>query len=207
MCNDYGNRVPYSRYVEEFSHLKLPLLVPGNGPDLTPRDDIRIRDTAPIVLRTSDGVELTERVWAPRAANKKPIFNFRSEKRRFAKSTRCLIPASHFFEYTMPANPKQKRKDKWRFTLVGADWFCIAGIMRPDAVDGDTCFTMLTTEPGPDIAPYHDRQVVVLQREDWGAWLDLTRPETELLTPLPTGSLNAQLEPVGATSHTLHRRV
>jgi hypothetical protein len=36
----------------------------------------------------------------------------------------------------MPANPKQKRKDKWRFTLVGADWFCIAGIMRADAVDG-----------------------------------------------------------------------
>jgi hypothetical protein len=47
-----------------------------------------------------------------------------------------LIPASHFFEYTMPANPKQKRKDKWRFTLVGADWFCSAGIMRADAVDG-----------------------------------------------------------------------
>jgi len=32
MCNDYGNRIPYSRYVEEFSHLKLPLFVQGNGP-------------------------------------------------------------------------------------------------------------------------------------------------------------------------------
>ena len=44
MCNDYGNHIPYSRYVEAFSHLKLPLLVQGNGPDLAPRDDIRIRD-------------------------------------------------------------------------------------------------------------------------------------------------------------------
>lgn len=158
MCNDYGNRIPYSRYVEEFSHLRLPVFVPGNGPDLAPRDDIRIRDTAPVILRTPDGVELTERVWAPRAANKKPIFNFRSEKRSFEKSTRCLIPASHFFGFTSPTNPKQKRKDKWRFTLAGVAWFCIAGITRADALDGATCFTMLTTEPGPDVASHHDRQ-------------------------------------------------
>jgi putative SOS response-associated peptidase YedK len=192
MCNDYGNRIPYSRYVEEFSHLRLPVFVPGNGPDLAPRDDIRIRDTAPVILRTPDGVELTERVWAPRAANKKPIFNFRSEKRDFTRTTRSLIPASHFFEFTAPGDPKQKRKNKWRFTLAGADWFCIAGIIRPDAIDGEPCFTMLTTQPGEDVAPYHDRQIVVLRREDWGAWLDLARPEAELLRPLPTGSLKAR---------------
>jgi putative SOS response-associated peptidase YedK len=90
-----------------------------------------------------------------------------------------------------PADPKQKRKDKWRFTLAGVDWFCIAGIIRAGAIDGKPCFTMLTTEPGEDVAPYHDRQVVVLQREDWAAWLDL--PEAELLRPLPTGSLKAQM--------------
>jgi putative SOS response-associated peptidase YedK len=193
MCNDYGNRIPYRQYVEAFSQLKLPLLVPGNGPDLSPRDDIRIRDTAPVVLRSPDGVELTERVWAPRAANKKPVFNFRSERRDFSKSARCLIPASHFFEFTAPADPGRKRKDKWRFTLPDIDWFCIAGLIRKDAIDGAACFTMLTTEPGEDVAPYHDRQVVVLECEDWGAWLDLSRPEAELLRPLPTGSLKAQL--------------
>ena len=58
MCNDYGQHIPYSRYVEAFSQLKLPVFVEGNGPDLTPRDDIRIRDTAPVILRTSDGVQL-----------------------------------------------------------------------------------------------------------------------------------------------------
>jgi putative SOS response-associated peptidase YedK len=191
MCNDYGNRIPYRQYVEAFSQLKLPVFVQGNGPDLTPRADIKIRDTAPVILRAKEGVELTERVWAPRAAGKKPVFNFRSEKRAFSKSTRCLIPASHFFEFTAPADPKQKRKNKWRFTLHGADWFCIAGVVRKDAIDGAPCFAMLTTEPGQDVAPYHDRQVVVLRPEDWGAWLDLTRPEGELLRPLPTGSLKA----------------
>ena len=77
--------------------------------------------------------------------------------------------------------------------LPDVDWFCIAGLIRKDAIDRAARFTMLTTEPGEDVAPYHDRQVVVLQREDWGAWLDLTRPEAELLRPLPTGSLKAQM--------------
>jgi putative SOS response-associated peptidase YedK len=193
MCNDHRNRIPYRRYVEEFGHVELPVFVQGNGPELTPRDDIRIRDTAPVILRTTDGVELTERIWPPRAANKKPIFNFRFEKRNFGKSTRCFIPASHFFEFTAPADPKQKRKNKWRFTLAGADWFCIAGIIGADAIDGAACFTMLTTEPGEDVAPNHDRQVVVLPRQNWSAWPDFARPGAELLRPLPRGSLKAQL--------------
>jgi putative SOS response-associated peptidase YedK len=50
-------------------------------------------------------------------------------------------------------------------------------------------FTILTTEPGPDAAAIHDRQVVVLDRADWLAWLNLSRPEAELLRPLPAGSL------------------
>jgi hypothetical protein len=33
----------------------------------------------------------------------------------------------------------------------------------------------------PDVEPIHNRQMVVLDRSDWLAWLDLTRPEAELL--------------------------
>jgi putative SOS response-associated peptidase YedK len=50
-------------------------------------------------------------------------------------------------------------------------------------------FTLLTTDPGPDVAPIHNRQMVVLDRSDWLAWLDLTRSESKLLRPLPVGSL------------------
>jgi putative SOS response-associated peptidase YedK len=52
-------------------------------------------------------------------------------------------------------------------------------------------FTMLTTEPGPDIAPFHDRQVVVLPPRYWQNWIYLTKPESELLRPLAGGSLIA----------------
>jgi len=33
---------------------------------------------------------------------------------------------------------------------------------------------------------------VVLERVDWTAWLDLTRPEAELLRALPMGSLQVE---------------
>jgi putative SOS response-associated peptidase YedK len=53
----------------------------------------------------------------------------------------------------------------------------------------DEAFMLLTTEPGPDVTPIHDRQMIVLERPDWMAWLILTRPEAELLRPLPPRSL------------------
>jgi putative SOS response-associated peptidase YedK len=51
---------------------------------------------------------------------------------------------------------------------------------------------MLTTSPSEDVAPWHDRQVVVLRPSDWSAWIYLTKPEAELLRPLPAGSINVE---------------
>jgi putative SOS response-associated peptidase YedK len=106
--------------------------------------------------------------------------------RSFADSDRCLILATAFYEYTDPEKPKVKLKDQHRFTMKGEDWFFIAGIVKHNA------FTMLTTEPGPDIKPYHDRQICPLHPEQGWDWLRLTRPEAELLRPLPKGTLKAK---------------
>ncbi len=94
------------------------------------------------------------------------------------------MPASHFFEFNGTKSPKTK----WQFTKTGEPWFCFAGLWRP-MPEGGAAFTLLTTEPGPDVAPIHNRQMVILNRSDWSAWLDLSRPEAELLKPLPEGSL------------------
>lgn len=51
-------------------------------------------------------------------------------------------------------------------------------------------FAMLTTEPGPDIAPYHDRQIVVLPPGASIHWLDLSASEALILTPSALGQLN-----------------
>ena len=190
MCNDYGLRVPISELGEAFSEIRLPLVFPSGAPNLQPRDDIWPTESAPVVRRAGDCAELVQLRWGfdpgrPKAA---PVINFRSDGRRFADSRRCLVPASHFFEFTGTKSPKSK----WKFTKAGEDWFCFAGLWRPASRDTPEAFTILTTEPGPDVAPIHNRQVVILERADWTAWLDLTRPEAELLRPLPQGALTVE---------------
>jgi putative SOS response-associated peptidase YedK len=186
VCNNFGNNVPYSAYLEAFSQIRAPVVFPIAAPNLEPRDDIWPTEATPVFRRQERGVEMVQLRWGLPPARPKgaPIINIRSEGRRFTKG-RCLIPASHFFEFTGAKPPKSK----WKFTKAAEDWFCFAGLWRPMPDGAGDAFTLLTTEPGPDVAPIHDRQVVILDRSDWLAWLDLTRPEPELLRPLPAGSL------------------
>ena len=51
---------------------------------------------------------------------------------------------------------------------------------------------MLTMPPGPDIAPYHDRQIAILERADWALWLDHTVSAKAILKALPAGSLTVE---------------
>lgn len=103
MCNDYGNRVPYSAYVEEFSQIRLPPILPKAALNLEPRDDIRPTELAPILRRHGEGVELAQPRWdlAPSRPKAPPVINFRSGGRRFPNGRR-LVPASHFFEFGLP---------------------------------------------------------------------------------------------------------
>ncbi len=113
------------------------------------------------------------------------MYNFRSEGREF-DSNRCLIVADGFYEFTNPKDPKKKRKDKWLFTVRDQPIFCIAGIWRNPPEVGEA-FTMLTMAPGPDIAPYHDRQIVILDREARANWLDPAVSAESLIRPLTRG--------------------
>lgn len=92
----------------------------------------------------------------------------------------------HITEFTGTKYPKAKH----RFTLDGAPFMAIAGFWREAEGNHAASFAMLTTEPGPDIKPYHDRQMVVLRPENWSAWIWLTKPQGELLRALGEGSLS-----------------
>ena len=48
---------------------------------------------------------------------------------------------------------------------------------------------MLTMPPGPDITPYHDRQIVILDRSAWPDWLNSSVPAQTLIKPLTAGTL------------------
>jgi putative SOS response-associated peptidase YedK len=191
MCNLYSNKVAPDAIVAAFDQLRIPLRFPEGMPNLEPREEIRITDLAPIVRWGEGEAELVQRRWSWAGPGGKPVYNFRSDGREFAnfdKGGRCLIITDGFYEFTTPRAPRaDKRKDRWLFTMPGRDWFGIAGLWRTG--ESGEAFTMLTTEPGPDVAPYHHRQVAVLGHENWGAWLDGSGSARDLLGPCPAGLL------------------
>lgn len=194
MCNDYEQHIRWKEYCELMQKLELGSSAEADETSLPMADDIRVNDSAPVMKVEGNIVTLMPMRWSfpsPRPGGK-PAFNFRSEGRHFSKEQRVIIPASAFFEFTGTKSPKSK----WRFALEGGSPFGIAGIWRA-ADDGAALFTMLTTSPGPDIQRYHDRQIVVLQPQDWGPWLYAEKPEPELLRPLPVGSLTVTLARAG----------
>ena len=187
MCNLYTQTKSIDEIARIFRDLQIPLTLPEGAPNLAPRD-IRITDSAPIVRpRGSGEFELIVRRWSWPSPSGKPVYNFRSEGRDFGGG-RCLILADGFYEFTTPTDPKQKRKDRWLFTPTNAPLLCIAGLVR-SVPDLGEAFTMLTTEPGADVAPFHSRQVAVVAPEHWRGWLDRKIDASEAIGPLPKGTL------------------
>jgi putative SOS response-associated peptidase YedK len=186
MCNEVRRLIALGQIRDDFSEIRIPLSFPEGAPNLAPLESIRITDPATIVRPGPEGeAELVQRRWSWPGPTGKPVFNMRSEGREFA-SGRCLIVVDGFYEYRASAEAGAKRKEKWLFTSTDATWFCIAGLWRTTPVG--EAFTMLTTAPGPDIAPYHSRQVVVPERADWASWLDPKVPAGDVLRPSAAGS-------------------
>jgi putative SOS response-associated peptidase YedK len=100
MCNDYRQQVDVATIVEDFRTQGIELDFPEGMPNLGPRQDIRITDTAPIVRSVARGsAELLQRRWSWPSQGGKPVYNFKSEGREFP-SGRCLIVADGFYEFT-----------------------------------------------------------------------------------------------------------
>ncbi len=66
-------------------------------------------------------------------------------------------------EFTAPEDPKQKRKDRWRFERIDTAPMALAALWRPPEGNQPTTFTLLTTDAGSDIAPLHKRQIIPLE--------------------------------------------
>src|SRR3954464_1437581 len=105
MCNDYGNKIPYSAYLDAFSHTKLRIFAPGGPPNLEPRDDIWPTDVAPIIRLGENGAELVQLRWGfpPGRPKGPPVINMRSENRRFPYHFGHPVPAHEFTEQYLVA--------------------------------------------------------------------------------------------------------
>ena len=197
MCNEHRRNVELGKISDAFAQLRIPLRFPEGAPNLAPLESIRITDPSAIVRWSfayeERAAELVQRRWSWPGPTVKPVFNYRSEGREFRNSAsqgRCLVMADGFYEYTAPEDGG-KRKTRWLFTTEGEDLFGIAGLWRTHEAVGEAC-TMLTVEPGPDIQPYHNRQIVIVPRGDWERWLDGSALAQDVLRPSPAGSFSVR---------------
>lgn len=198
MCNEVSRKIDLDLLRIAYEQQQIRTHFPEGFPNMEPLTSVRITDPTVIVRAAAEApseAELITRRWSWPGPTGKPVYNYRGEGREFrnsARQGRCLIPVDGFYEFTAPVDPAKKRKDKWLFRWSGEDFFCIAGLWKADDKVGEA-FTMLTCEPGPDVAPYHSRQVVLLERRDWAGWLSGTVPAPELIRPVPAGTLTVEL--------------
>jgi putative SOS response-associated peptidase YedK len=122
--------------------------------------------------------------------------------RKAVSRRRCLIPADAFYEWQRrtgrdgrPAGKLPhavRRRDGQPMALAGI-WEVWRDPSRPDAEPVRSC-AIVTTRANALMEPIHDRMPVVLEREDWAAWLD---PATDmaviegLMVPATEGILAA----------------
>lgn len=193
MCNEAARRIALGQLREDWGQTGIPLRFPEGLPNMEPLESIRITDPSVIIRDSAEGAgeaELVTRRWSWPGPTGRPVYNFRSDGRSIATG-RCLIPVDSFFEFTDPPGGGRGSKSKWRFAMAGLSWFCIAGVWRRHDVVGEA-WSMLTIEPGPDIAPYHGRQVVVLGPADYARWLDPRVLSGDLCRPAPAGTLTVE---------------
>lgn len=173
---------------------------------LTERYNIAPTQDVPVVRQRHDGSrELSAMRWGlvphwvkDPATFKANLFNARSESaaekpsfRDALRTSRCILPASGFYEWQQRAGGKQP------YHVVRTDGapMAFAGLWATNSRGAKplTSCTILTTTANEDVAALHDRMPVILEPHTWALWLD--REETEpdrleaLLAPAAEGLL------------------
>lgn len=135
--------------------------------------------------------------WAKDPGGGARAFNARAETlaerptfRSALAKRRCLIPADGFYEWDKVAGADRAvTRRPWYFTSTDGSLQALAGLWEawrphvdagPVTVDsgagwhGDwllSC-TVITTAANEIVAPVHDRMPVIVDRNDWGVWLE-----------------------------------
>ncbi len=150
--------------------------------------------------------------WAGDASGGARLNNARSEGvgdkpsfRQAIRKRRCLIPASGYYEWQLRADPAavaaaaarpgkvaKPVKQPWYITPPeGEKFFAFAGLFEawrpqgsPDDADWLVTCSIITTAPNAALGHIHDRMPVMVEPDDWAAWLSRERTEPEHWQPL-----------------------
>ena len=188
MCGRFAQTAPPETLVQLFKLVE--------GVCITPR--FNLAPTQPIVTIRETGVGriATHHRWGfvpPWSADLKQgarLINARAEtifeKRTFAQAarhSRCVIPASGFYEW----QPSPTGKQPTLFTPQEAEIFRFAGLWSTWAdTQGTVVYTatILTTTPNETMRPYHHRMPVILDAVGTEQWLDTHQTSAQQIQPL-----------------------
>lgn len=177
-------------------------------PDLVANGDVRPTQSIPVVTVGHELVLMRWGLvpsWAKEQPKSAPLINARAEGieqkptfRKPLRSTRCIIPASGYFEWHTPVGGG--RKIKYLFTRADGDFLALAGLYdtwkTPDGQELRSC-VIITTTPNVVAVPVHDRMPAILLEDDEAAWLDPDETESAalltFLRPAPDDLLRAQV--------------
>lgn len=190
MCGRYALNATAAELIE---HFKLLACL-----DFPPRYNIAPQSSIPVIRFKPDAGRVGQLVkwglipsWAkdPSIGNK--LNNARgetvAEKPAFRSSFarhRCLIPANGFYEWKAVDGRKQPH---YIHPTDPDALFAFAGLLAAwTPLQGDTVVTtcIITTGPNEIMAPIHDRMPVILQPEQFDAWLDPDNNDTGALTAM-----------------------
>lgn len=218
MSNEYHREAPRAALDAAFRRQDVPLAWRDAEPARAPGEPFKPTGRAAL-LRPTDprdpaaGLEGLDLRWwltpwfhkGPLAAWKTVTTNAPVETvdtaptfREAYRSRRALVPLTSFVVYEQPPGwRKGSPKRRWEVTWEPADAHdtirYFAGLWdraTPSDLDGSLeSFAILTGPPGPDIAPVHDRQPVVLTLAQGLDWLRLDGPgKAGLTTHTPAGT-------------------
>ena len=111
------------------------------------------------------------------------------------KRRRCLVPADAFYEWQ---KLDAKHKQPFAISLASHEPYGFAGLWErwKNAATGEwlETFTIITTAANELVSPLHNRMPVIIERKDYGRWLEsdeASPPPLDLLRPFPAGQMLA----------------
>ncbi len=181
-CNHVALSATAAQLIEHFQLLSCPEY--GERYNIAPQSHIPIIRHKPDVGRVGQLVKWgLIPAWAKDASIGNKLNNARGEtvaqkpsfRSSFAKH-RCLVPANGFYEWKAITVDGKVRKQPYYIhpTKIGG-FFAFAGLLAAwKPPEGDTVVStcIITTGPNEVMAPIHDRMPVILQPEQFDAWLD-----------------------------------
>ncbi len=197
MCGRYALGLTHEEILERFGfdeldERRLPVLP-------LPRFNVAPSQAIPVLVETDAGRELRAMRWGFKPAwmkdggKRPPPINARSETlterpmfRGAIARSRCLIPATGFYEWQAVVGAKAKRP--WHFRLEAGGLFGFAGL-HVVGPDGEETAAIITTSSNELVAEVHDRMPVILAPNAEADWLNPSETDPSavlgLLAPYP----------------------